>query len=146
MQKNMQESLRLVKENAEKESKDLRQQLHIRDMEKVRDRLLSEAGDIIVELIPPITPETTEKSLLDAIEHARNVSDSYRQRFGASQVEEPATKSINQNNILPNNKGGRNAMEARELDGLLKDLEKVTDVKELERRLGRIQQLNGSVL
>lgn len=146
MQKQMQESMRLIKENAEKEAKELRQQIHIRDMEKVRDKLLSEVGDIIVELIPPITPDTTEKSLLSAIENAKAVSDSYKQKFGVSQADESANKSSNQNNILPNNKGGRSTMEARELEGLLKDLEKVTDVKELERRLQRIQQLNGSVL
>lgn len=146
MQKQMQESMRLIKENAEKEARELRQQIHIRDMEKVRDKLLTEVGDIIVELIPPITPETTEKSLLSAIEHAKTVSDNYKQKFGVSQVDESVQKNTNQNNILPNNKGGRNTVEARELEGLLKDLEKVTDVKELERRLSRIQQLNGSVI
>lgn len=152
MQKSMQEALKNIKENAEREAKELRQQLHIRDMEKVRDRLLMEAGDIIVELIPNITPDTTEDTLMAAIQNAKTITENYKSKLSVTQEAPQATQApmqnqqFNQNNILPNNKGGRNALETRELEGLMRGIEQVTDVKELERRLSRIQQLNGSIL
>lgn len=152
MQKNMQEALKSIKENAEREARELRQQLHIRDMEKVRDRLLSEAGDIIVELLPNITPETTEETLMTAIQNAKTITENYKSKLLVTQEVPQAQQApmqnqqFNQNNILPNNKGGRNALETRELEGLMRGIEQVTDVKELERRLSRIQQLNGSIL
>lgn len=152
MQKNMQEALKSIKENAEREARELRQQLHIRDMEKVRDRLLSEAGDVIVELIPNITPETTEETLMTAIQNAKTITENYKSKLLVTQEVPQAQQApmqnqqFNQNNILPNNKGGRNALETRELEGLMRGIEQVTDVKELERRLSRIQQLNGSIL
>jgi hypothetical protein len=146
MQKNMQESLRIIKENSERESKELKQQIHIRDMEKVRDGLLREAGDIIVELIPQITPETTPDSLAQAINNAKAVTDSYRQRFGTQQQQDQSnTRQQNQGNIIPNNKGGRNALDQRELEGLVKDLDRVTDIKELDRRMKRIQEIQGII-
>jgi hypothetical protein len=146
MQKNMQESLRIIKENSERESKELKQQIHIRDMEKVRDGLLREAGDIIVELIPQITPETTPESLAQAINNAKAVTDSYRQRFGTQQQQDQSnTRQQNQGNIIPNNKGGRNALDQRELEGLVKDLDRVTDIKELDRRMKRIQEIQGII-
>lgn len=147
MQRNMQEAMRLIKENSEKETRELKAQLHIRDMERVRDSLMRDAGDIIVELIPQITPETTPESLQKAIENAKAVTDSYRQRFGTTT--QPADNGIgktqNQNNIIPNNRGGRNALEQRELEGLMKDLDKVTDIKELDRRMKRISEIQGII-
>ena len=146
MQKNMQESLRIIKENSEREARELKQQIHIRDMEKVRDGLLREAGDIIVELIPQITPETTPESLAQAINNAKAVTDSYRQRFGTQQQQDQSnTRQQNQGNIIPNNKGGRNALDQRELEGLVKDLDRVTDIKELDRRMKRIQEIQGII-
>lgn len=147
MQKNMQEAMRLIKENSENETRQLKQQLHIRDMERVRDSLLKDAGDIIVELIPQITPDTTPEILQKAIENARAVTESYRQRFGTTpqQTDNGAGKVQNQNNIIPNSRGGRNVLEQRELEGLMKDLDRVTDIKELDRRMKRIQEIQGII-
>jgi hypothetical protein len=146
MQKNMQESLRIIKENSERESKELKQQLHIRDMEKVRDSLLRDAGDLIVELIPQITPDTTPEILADAISKAKQVTDSYRQRFGTTQQPDQGSgRQQNQGGIIPPSKGGRNALDQRELEGLMKDLDRVTDIKELDRRMKRIQEIQGII-
>lgn len=145
MQRNMQESLRLLKENSERETRELKEQLHIRDMEKLRDNLLKDSGDIIAELIPQITPNITPDALQKAVENAKIVTDNYRQKFSNAQTTQNTSTLQNQGNIIPNNRGGRNALEQRELEGLMRDIDKVTDLKELDRRMRRIQEIQGII-
>jgi hypothetical protein len=115
-------------------------------MEKVRDTLLRDAGDIIVELIPQITPDTTPEQLADAISKARDITENYRQRFGTTQQQDQnAGKQQTQGGIIPPSKGGRNVLDQRELEGLMRDLERVTDIKELDRRMKRIQEIQGII-
>ena len=152
LKKQMESAFNAIKENTERENRELKAQIHIRDMEKLRDTLIANE-DIIVELVPKITAETTEESLKAAVDHAKAVTEQYRQKYGAASNSQNGTSnngSVNNNgaggnngNVLPNNRGGRNSVDYKELETLMSDINKISDVKELERRMARISALQG---